>query len=150
MAHPPAAALVLGDDDEALLRSWARSSTVPAGQGQTWDQAKELSNHQSVSVDAGIDIYFCDPRSPWQRPSNENTNGLLRQYFPKGTDLNTYSTEDLAFVAHLMNDRPRKRLDYAKPHELMMALPPDRGHGVMRLLDLPRSGCSVASRRPRG
>jgi IS30 family transposase len=88
----------------------------------TWDQGKELSNHATVSVDADIDIYFCDPRSPWQRPSNENTNGLLRQYFPKGTNLNAYSREDLAFVANLMNDRPRKRLDYAKPHELMTEL----------------------------
>ena len=88
----------------------------------TWDQGKELSNHATVSIDASIDIYFCDPRSPWQRPSNENTNGLLRQYFPKGTDLNAYSAEDLAFVAHLMNDRPRKRLDYAKPQELMTEL----------------------------
>jgi IS30 family transposase len=91
-------------------------------QSLTWDQGKELSNHQAVSVDAGIDIFFCDPRSPWQRPSNENTNGLLRQYFPKGTDLNIYSQEDLDFVAHLMNDRPRKRLDYAKPQELMTEL----------------------------
>ena len=75
-----------------------------------------------MSVDAAIDIYFCDPRSPWQRPSNENTNGLSRQYFPKGTDPSVHSSADLAYVAHLMNNRPCKRLDCAKPQELMTGL----------------------------
>jgi IS30 family transposase len=88
----------------------------------TWDQGKELSQHARVSVDAGIDIYFADPHTPWHRPSNENTNGLLRQYFPKGTDLSVHTAEDLAFVEHEMNDRPRKRLDYARPQELMTQL----------------------------
>lgn len=88
----------------------------------TWDQGKELSQHAKVSLEAGIDIYFADPHTPWHRPSNENINGLLRQYFPKGTDLALHSAEHLAFVEQEMNDRPRKRLDYAKPQELMTQL----------------------------
>jgi transposase, IS30 family len=85
----------------------------------TWDQGIELHRHRQVQLDADIDIYFCDPRSPWQRPTNENTNGLLRQYFPKSTDLSVFSPEDLAYVEWEMNDRPRKRLDFAKPSEII-------------------------------
>ncbi len=88
----------------------------------TWDQGKELSHHAQVRVDADIDIYFADPHTPWHRPSNENTNGLLRQYFPKGTDLSSHSREHLLFVEQEMNDRPRKRLDFLKPQELMTQL----------------------------
>jgi transposase, IS30 family len=91
-------------------------------QSLTWDQGKELSQHARVSVDAGIDIYFADPHTPWHRPSNENTNGLLRQYFPKGTDLSIHTAEHLRFVENEMNDRPRKRLDFLKPQELMTQL----------------------------
>ena len=91
-------------------------------QSLTWDQGKELSQHAKVSVDADIDIYFADPHTPWHRPSNENTNGLLRQYFPKGTDLSIHSAEHLRFVEDEMNDRPRKRLDFLKPQELMTQL----------------------------
>jgi IS30 family transposase len=91
-------------------------------QSLTWDQGKELSQHARVSVDAGIDIYFADPHTPWHRPSNENTNGLLRQYFPKGTDLSVHTAEHLRFVENEMNDRPRKRLDFLKPQELMTQL----------------------------
>jgi IS30 family transposase len=91
-------------------------------QSLTWDQGKELSQHAQVSVDADIDIYFADPHTPWHRPSNENTNGLLRQYFPKGTDLSVHAAEHLLFVEAQMNDRPRKRLDYLKPQELMTQL----------------------------
>lgn len=91
-------------------------------QSLTWDQGREMNQHAKVSIDAGINVYFADPRSPWQRPSNENVNGLLRQYFPKGTDLSAHSPEDLLFVEQEMNDRPRKRLDYAKPQELMVQL----------------------------
>jgi IS30 family transposase len=91
-------------------------------QSLTWDQGKELSQHAKVSVDADIDIYFADPHTPWHRPSNENVNGLLRQYFPKGTDLSLHTAKDLRFVENEMNDRPRKRLDFLKPQELMTQL----------------------------
>ena len=85
----------------------------------TWDQGPEMRDWKHVSIDAGIDIYFCDPHSPWQRGTNENTNGLLRQYFPKGTDLGVHSSEDLDWVAQELNDRPRKRLAFKKPIELI-------------------------------
>ena len=85
----------------------------------TWDQGPEMREWEHVKVDAGIDIYFCDPRSPWQRGTNENTNGLLRQYFPKGTDLGVHSSEDLDWVAQELNDRPLKRLAFMKPIELI-------------------------------
>ena len=88
-------------------------------QSLTWDQGKELSQHAKISIDAGVDIYFADPHTPWHRPSSENINGLLRQYFPKGTDLSVHTAADLLFVEQQMNDRPRKRLDYARPQELM-------------------------------
>jgi len=83
----------------------------------TWDQGAEMRDWRQVSVAADIDIYFCDPHSPWQRATNENTNGLLRQYFPKGTDLTVHSAMDLDWVATELNDRPRKRLGFAKPIE---------------------------------
>jgi IS30 family transposase len=83
----------------------------------TWDQGVEMRDWKQVSVAADIDIYFCDPHSPWQRATSENTNGLLRQYFPKGTDLSIHSELDLEWVATELNDRPRKRLRFAKPIE---------------------------------
>jgi IS30 family transposase len=83
----------------------------------TWDQGAEMGAWKEVSVAADIDIYFCDPHSPWQRGTSENTNGLLRQYFPKGTDLSVHSALDLEWVATELNDRPRKRLGFAKPIE---------------------------------
>ena len=88
----------------------------------TWDQGKELSGHKKVAEATGLKVYFCDPHSPWQRATNENTNGLLRQYFPKGTDLSVHTKEDLAWVQDQFNDRPRKRLEYAKPSELINEL----------------------------
>ena len=88
----------------------------------TWDQGKELSGHKQVAEVTGLQVYFCDPHSPWQRATNENTNGLLRQYFPKGTDLSVHSKEDLAWVQDQFNDRPRKRLEYAAPSELINTL----------------------------
>jgi IS30 family transposase len=88
----------------------------------TWDQGSEMANHAKISVATNLEIYFCDPAKPWQRGSNENTNGLLRQYFPKGTDLSVHSPEHLEFVSAQMNRRPRKTLDWLEPREALAQL----------------------------
>jgi IS30 family transposase len=98
---------------QAKIRSTV-SPTVPAG-----DQGNELFHHQRIEQATGIRIYFADPHSPWQRGTNENTNGLLRQYFPKGTNLDLVSDERLRFVADEINDRPRIVLDDRAPAEIM-------------------------------
>jgi IS30 family transposase len=88
----------------------------------TWDQGKEMAQHRQFSIDTGITIYFCDPHSPWQRGSNENTNGLLRQWMPKGTDLTVFSETDLDTIAHKLNNRPRQTLGWMKPSQQLAQL----------------------------
>jgi len=101
----------------ALTRQLAR---MPADLRRTltWDQGKEMAEHAKFTVDTNIDVYFCDPHSPWQRGSNENSNGLLRQYFPRDADLNDFTRADLAAVARELNSRPRQTLGWMKPCEV--------------------------------
>ena len=88
----------------------------------TWDQGREMTRHREITIATDLDIYFCDPHSPWQRGSNENTNGLLRQYFPKATNLSVHSAEHLSFVADQLNGRPRETLGFRTPTEALRDL----------------------------
>jgi len=113
-----------GHGAEAVRDAITRTiTTLPEQlrQSLTWDQGAEMSQHARLRIDAGLQVYFCDPHSPWQRGTNENTNGLLRQYFPKGTDLSVHSVDDLAAVATALNGRPRKTLGWKTPAEALDA-----------------------------
>jgi IS30 family transposase len=114
-----------GRDAHLVEQAMRRAVTaLPADLARTvtWDQGIEMSRHADFTVATGIPVYFCDPHSPWQRGSNENTNGLLRQYLPKGTDLSVHSAADLARIAASLNNRPRKTLGFMTPSEKLAEL----------------------------
>ena len=116
---------VPGKDTTNVVRALAHAvKTLPRGlmSSLTWDRGTELAAHQSFTIATNVQVYFCDPQSPWQRGSNENTNGLLRQYFPKGTDVSTYSQADLNVIAKRLNTRPRKTLGYDTPADRLAQL----------------------------
>jgi len=113
-------AKVNGKDTETVINALIKQAhKLPRElyKSLTWDRGKEMADHQRFTLATDIKVYFCDPQSPWQRGSNENTNGLLRQYFPKGTDLSVHSQAKLNAVARQLNERPRKTLGFQTPAE---------------------------------
>jgi len=117
-SRPPLA----GHGAEAVRDAIAASiSSLPTElrKSLTWDQGTEMAQHARLTTDIGLAVYFCDPHSPWQRGTNENTNGLLRQYFPKGTDMGRYSKKEINAVAQTLNSRPRKTLGWKTPAEAL-------------------------------
>src|SRR5262249_45014170 len=96
----------------------------------TWDNGREMARHARIAQATGINVYFADPYSPWQRASNENTNGLLREYLPKGTDLSTYTAAQLQEIEDELNDRPRKRLGFYTPREQLAKLIAEQDQSV--------------------
>lgn len=113
---------VPGKDTDSVVGALVRQvKNLPIGliSSLTWDRGTELAAHKRFSIATDVSVYFCDPQSPWQRGSNENTNGLLRQYFPNGTDLSGYSQKDLDAVAGQLNARPRKPLGFTTPAAML-------------------------------
>jgi IS30 family transposase len=111
---------VASKDSETVINALikhARKLPQELYKSLTWDRGKEMADHKRFTLATDISVYFCDPQSPWQRGSNENTNGLLRQYFPKGIDISAYSQAQLNAVARRLNERPRMTLDYETPAE---------------------------------
>lgn len=122
-------------DSEALHDALAGTlADLPAGlvRSITWDQGTEMARHLKITRTLGADVYFCDSHSPWQRGTNENTNGLLRDYFPKGTDLSLHSLEHLRVVEDELNNRPRAVLDGRSPAQLFTALIASKNPSVLR------------------
>lgn len=116
---------VAGKDSESVVAALAkqiRRLPTELRKSLTWDRGREMAKHKDFSLATRVQVYFCDPRSPWQRGSNENTNGLLRQYFPRGADLRKYTQAELSQVAKRLNQRPRKTLDFETPGERLNAI----------------------------